>query len=214
MQSCGQIPCQVARIMCNRSESDMPLYKLRVTSNFTDSPIFCKPDVYLNQTRCICKTQKNFSNRVNANIRVENIAGCPNQHGNLISSLFRVALLLERKLEVTQLKQLTWKNFRFGNSKMRSSNFAPSKLTEILRNLSMLNVWYLRQFWRPKEGRPHFEKLIRHIIFLWYTFCQLSRFSSRLLIPMFFGKLCTWLNLQNLKCWTWSIMQNFAPGLG
>ena len=68
---------------------------------------------------------------------------------------------------VSQLKHLTPKTTSFEISKMWSTNFLPSKLSEILGNLSIFqfirsqqncsNVKYLRQFFRYKEGSLDFQ---------------------------------------------------------
>ena len=105
---------------------------------------------------------------------------------------------------------------------MWSTILAPLKLSEILINLSrfelikskqnLTNVKYLRQVWRYKEGRPHFQNLIRRWAFILTTLCHLPTFrnwrrlSSRLLIHLFSGTPCiirtlsTALTIMYIRC--------------
>ena len=96
---------------------------------------------------------------------------------------------------------------------MWSTNFSPSKLTELLRYLPKFafiknlencsNVQYLRKIERYNEGRPHFGILIRSSIFFLMHFMSFInyrksnwRYSSRLSICMFNGTPCS---LQRIK---------------
>ena len=61
--------------------------------------------------------------------------GCPNKHGNsvtnLISSLFQAGLFRKYDFVVSQFKHLTPKTTNLGVSKMWSTIFSPSKLTQM-----------------------------------------------------------------------------------
>ena len=71
---------------------------------------------------------------------------------------------------------------------MWSTNFSPSKLTELLRYLPKFpfiknlencsNVQYLRKIERYNEGRPHFGILIRSSIFFFDAFYVIYQLSE------------------------------------
>ena len=74
---------------------------------------------------------------------------------------------------------------------MWSTNFSPSKLTELSRHLPKFqfiknqencsNVQYLRKIERYNEGRPHFGILIRSsIFFFWCILCHLSIIENQI----------------------------------
>ena len=144
-----------------------------------------------------------------------------------ISSLFHVEFFYLNFVA----SQLTVKK-----SAMWSTNFLPSKLTEILGNLfrfqfikfenqqNCSNVKYLCQFERYKEGKPYFGKLIRLSICFWCTLYRWSiignqrRYSSPLLISMFIGTLCTltihtvYIRLLCTKCYIYSVFTHVSGG--
>jgi len=122
--------------------------------------------------------------------------GVPRDVRISIFSLFRVTLhfcsVLVKTVKITSL----------GNSKMWFTIFAPSRLTEILRNLSRFlfikqqrNIKYLHKFYRYKEGRPLFKMLRRRSVFLLTHSLTFSHQSNTILkwsrMPMFIGTPCT-----------------------
>ena len=98
-----------------------------------------------------------------------------------ISSVFHTGLF--RK--IITVKTLNTENYQSRDFQNVVYHFPPSKLTEILGNLSRfqlisncLNVKYFRQLLEYKADRPHFGKLIRLSIFFLMHFMSFMNYRK------------------------------------